>query len=103
MTSDEELVSAADTKFFDAIEQLLVGGDPAVMGEAWHQTSAVTSRHPNGDWANGWQEVQAFWAGFVGFGRADRGGSYVRSRGVHVHGDTRLYYSFAHRRSAETR
>jgi ketosteroid isomerase-like protein len=87
MLSEDDVVRAADTRFYDAIEQILIGGDPAAMSEAWHHTDAVTSRHPSGDWANGWQEVWALWAGFVGFGRADRGGSRVLSRGVHVYGD----------------
>ena len=36
-------------------------GDPAPMEDVWHHTDRVTTAHPLGDWAYGWEQVWASW------------------------------------------
>jgi len=56
--SDEADVLKAATNFYGALETLLSGGGTEAMRAAWHHTPRVTSAHPMGDWAYGWEEVQ---------------------------------------------
>jgi ketosteroid isomerase-like protein len=60
MTRDEEAVRVASARFYDALNQLC-RGNPAPMKEAWHQTARVTTVHPLGEWAYGWEQVWASW------------------------------------------
>lgn len=60
MTQDEEDVRAASARFYDALNQLCCG-NPATMAGIWDTTSHVTTAHPFGDWAHGWEEVWATW------------------------------------------
>lgn len=85
--NDEELVLAAARNFYDAIEKLVGGEGLEAMRAAWHHTDRVTSGHPSGDWAVGWDEVWATWEVFAAFGRNDRGGSEVRGLKAYVYGD----------------
>jgi ketosteroid isomerase-like protein len=87
MTNDEEEVLAAARRFYDAIEQMVSGNGLDAMRSAWHHTNRVTGGHPSGEWAEGWDEIWATWEVFAGFGRADRGGSKVRSLKAYVYGD----------------
>jgi ketosteroid isomerase-like protein len=87
MTDDEAAVQAATIRFYDAIEQMVSGKGLDAMRDAWHHNSRVTSGHPSGDWARGWEEVWATWEVFAAFGRADRGGTSIRSLSTHVYGD----------------
>ncbi len=87
MTSDESEVREAAVRFYDAIEAMISGKGLGPMQEAWHQTARVTTGHPRGDWAVGWDEVLATWKVFAAFGREGRGGSRIRDLQVHLYGD----------------
>ncbi len=87
MRNEDEAVKAATLHFYAAIEDMVSGKGLGKMKEAWHHTDRVTGGHPSGEWAQGWDEILATWEVFSSFGRADRGGSSVRSTTVHVYGD----------------
>src|SRR6185295_8748682 len=79
MTQDEEMAATAAKNFYNAIESMVRGEGLEPMRAAWHHTKRVTGGHPSGEWAEGWDEIWATWEVFSSFGRADRGGSKVRS------------------------
>jgi len=87
MTHDEEGVVAAARRFYDAIEAMVSGRGLEAMQAVWHHTNRVTGGHPSGEWAEGWDEIWATWQVFAAFGRADRGGSTIRSLRAYVYGD----------------
>lgn len=88
MTPEEEEVRAAALRFYDAIEQIISGKGVDAMVAAWHHTPKVTSGHPMGDWAYGWDEVLATWTVFSTIGKPENVGSKVRDLRVHLYGDT---------------
>jgi ketosteroid isomerase-like protein len=61
MGAAEEAAAKAIYRFYDALEDLLQGRGAAAMRDAWHHTDYVTTAHPFGDWARGWNEVWAAW------------------------------------------
>jgi|HubBroStandDraft_2_1064218.scaffolds.fasta_scaffold82387_2 ketosteroid isomerase-like protein len=79
MTRDEEDVRSASADFYRALNRLC-RGDPAAMPGVWHQTAEVTTVHPLGEWAYGWEEV---WAGWQEIARIARQGAVV-ARDVRV-------------------
>ncbi|NUP06740.1 MAG: SnoaL-like domain-containing protein [Polyangiaceae bacterium] len=88
MTPEEEEVVLATKRFYDALEQMMSGKGLAAMEAAWHHGDAVTSGHPAGEWAHGWDEVLATWQVFDSFVRPnDAGGSEIRDIRPHVFGD----------------
>ncbi len=87
MTNDEQQVRAVVLRLCGAIEDLANGKGLKTMRDVWHQSPLVTSAHPAGDWAEGWDEVWATWEVFASFGREGRGGSRVESVRVRVFGD----------------
>jgi len=87
MTLDESEVREATARFYDALEAMISGKGLGLMQDAWHHTERVTTGHPRGDWAQGWDEVLATWKVFAAFGREGRGGSQIRDLQVHVYGD----------------
>jgi ketosteroid isomerase-like protein len=87
MTSDESEVRAAAVRFYAAIEAMCRGEGLDPMDEAWEHAAGVTSGHPSGGWAQGWDEVFTTWKVFAAFGREDRGGSQIRDLEVHVCGN----------------
>ena len=87
MASEQEAVEAAARRFYDAIEDMVSGRGLQAMQSAWHHHDRVTSKHPSGEWSQGWEEVWATWQVFASFGRDDRGGSKVLSLGAHLYGD----------------
>jgi ketosteroid isomerase-like protein len=87
MSADESAVREATVRFYNAIEAMVSGKGLEPMQEAWHHTDRVTTGHPRGDWARGWDEVLATWKVFAGFGREGRGGSRIRDLQVNVYGD----------------
>jgi hypothetical protein len=87
MTQDEEEVLAAAKRFYDAIEHMVCGKGLAPMHEAWHQGPLVTSSHPIGGWAYGWDEILATWEVFSMIGREAMGGSHFTNMKIFVHGD----------------
>ncbi|MBN1605939.1 MAG: nuclear transport factor 2 family protein [Polyangiaceae bacterium] len=87
MTSDHDQVIEATRRFYDAIEQMVSGKGLAAMEDAWHHIDEVTSGHPSGGWAHGWDEVWATWQVFAGFGAPDRGGSSISELRASVFGD----------------
>lgn len=86
MTSEEEVCAAAK-RFYAGIEQMVSGGGLGLVQECWDHSDRITTGHPSGDWSQGWDEIQATWEIFAGFGRHDRGGSQIRSLKAHVYGD----------------
>jgi|ERR1700683_3974261 ketosteroid isomerase-like protein len=60
MTRDEEDVGVASARFYEALNQVC-HGHPGLMMDVWHQTPRVTTAHPLGEWAHGWEEVWASW------------------------------------------
>lgn len=87
MIKDEQAVREAAVRFYDAIEAMVSGKGLELMREVWHHTPRVTSGHPSGDWARGWDEVWATWEVFASFGHPSRGGSTIRDLQVYVYGD----------------
>jgi ketosteroid isomerase-like protein len=87
MTAEENEVLAATLRFYQAIEDLVEGRGALAMREAWHHTPRVTSTHPTGDWASGWDEVSATWDVFASFGKKGDGGTQIRDIKVYVYGD----------------
>jgi ketosteroid isomerase-like protein len=87
MTTEAEQVEKATRDFYAAIEDMVSGRGLDAMRNAWHHTNAVTSKHPSGEWAIGWDEVWATWELFSSFGREDRGGSKLVSIKVQAFGD----------------
>ena len=88
MSNDESDVLAATKRFYDAIEVMICGGGLEPMKAAWHRGPNVTSGHPLGRWAQGWDEVLATWEEFASFGRPEAGGSSVDDLHAQVFGDT---------------
>ncbi len=87
MDDESDAVRAATVRFYDAIEAMASGKGIAAMKAAWHHTPRVTSRHPSGGWARGWDEVWVTWELLNAFGRADRGGGKLEEVEVQVYGD----------------
>jgi len=98
MANEEQEVLLAAERFYAAIEEVSCGNGLNAMRDAWHHTARVTSRHPSGDWAQGWDEVWATWEVFASFGRADRGGSKVSDLRANVYGD--IAYTTCHYRAS---
>jgi ketosteroid isomerase-like protein len=88
MANDEEEVLAATRRFYDAIEDLVTGRGLDAMSRAWHHTASVSSSHPMGDWAHGWDEVWATWQVIAPLGGPENKGSSIREVRAHVYGDT---------------
>jgi ketosteroid isomerase-like protein len=91
MASVEEEVRAAAERFYTAIEAMVAGKGLGPIQEAWHHTDRVTSGHPSGDWAQGWDEVYATWEVFASFGHPSRAGTKIRSLKVHLCGEDVAY------------
>ncbi len=87
MTNEESEVVAATERFYRAIEHMVGGGGVGPMREAWHHGPRVTSSHPTGEWAHGWEEVSATWDVFASFGREGDGGTQIRDIKAYVCGD----------------
>jgi len=85
--TDEEAVLAAARRFYDALEAMMSGSDVGAMDAAWHHTPRVTSSHPLGDWAYGWDEVAATWAVFGAMGRPELAGSRITELRAWIYGD----------------
>jgi ketosteroid isomerase-like protein len=84
MTEDEEDVRRASARFYEALNQLC-RGDPSAMPDAWHQTPIVTTVHPLGDWARGWDQV---WAGWQEIAKTATNGTIVaRDINICLYGD----------------
>jgi ketosteroid isomerase-like protein len=60
MTERDELQSAHD-RFYEALNELIATDDVKLMPTAWHHDDDVTTTHPMGHWAIGWEEVWATW------------------------------------------
>ena len=87
MTPDETEVLAAAHRFYAAIEDIIVGKGMAALSETWHHTPRVSSGHPTGEWAYGWDEVAATWEVFASLGKPENAGSSVRDLRPQVYGD----------------
>jgi ketosteroid isomerase-like protein len=87
MAMDERDVETAARRFYDAIEDMVAGRGLESMQSAWHHTDRASSKHPSGEWAQGWDEVWATWQIFGSFGRADRAGSKLLSIRAYVFAD----------------
>jgi ketosteroid isomerase-like protein len=87
MTTEDEAVLQATLRFYDALEQLLAGKGLTAMTDAWHHTPRVTSGHPTGEWAHGWDEVLATWEVFSSYGKPENAGTKVRDVKVYRYGD----------------
>jgi ketosteroid isomerase-like protein len=85
--SDDAEVEAVVKRFYDGIEAMITGRGLDGIRDTWHHTERVTTGHPSGDWAVGWDELWATWQVFASFGREDRGGGTVRGVRAHVYGD----------------
>ena len=87
MNSDERAVEAAVRRFYDAINDMSSGRTHETMREAWLHDDRVTTGHPSGDWAYGWDEVWTTWEIFASFGGEGREGLKVLKLHVRVCGD----------------
>lgn len=61
MTTPEDEVTEAIQKFYQALDDLVLGKGTGAMSEAWHHDDLVTTVHPFGHWARGWKEIAATW------------------------------------------
>jgi len=61
MGAVEEEVKIATLGFYQALEDLLLGRGTEAMSAAWHHEPFVSTVHPFGHWARGWEEVWATW------------------------------------------
>jgi ketosteroid isomerase-like protein len=61
MLSPEEEARNAVLRFYQALDDVLLGKGPDGMREQWHHLGFVTTVHPFGHWARGWTEVWATW------------------------------------------
>jgi hypothetical protein len=86
MGRDEEVL-AATKRFYAALEALFSGGGLQPMVDAWHHTDDVSSAHPMGDWAHGWDEVLATWKVFEHVGRPELSGTKIDKLRGRVVGD----------------
>src|SRR3974390_613821 len=87
MTPEEKEVEAATLRFYEGIEQMASGKGAQAIKDAWHHTTRVTSSHPTGEWAVGWDEVAATWDVFASFGKEGAGGTKIRDIKVYLYGD----------------
>lgn len=53
-------VRAAHEQFYRALNKTL-NGDASSMAEIWARDETVSTTHPIGYWAQGWEEVKATW------------------------------------------
>lgn len=58
---DEEAVRLAVLEFYQALDTLLCNKGTHAMARIWHQDDSVSTVHPFGHWAKGWEEVWASW------------------------------------------
>jgi ketosteroid isomerase-like protein len=58
---DEEAVRVAVLKFYQALDDLLCNKGTGDMAQIWHHEECVSTVHPFGHWAKGWDEVWASW------------------------------------------
>lgn len=58
---DEETVRQVALQFYQALDELLCNKGTAAMYEVWHHDDGVSTAHPFGNWATGWEEVWANW------------------------------------------
>ena len=61
MTTPEDEVEQATRRFYQALDDLILGKGTEAMSEAWHHDDSVTTVHPFGHWARGWKEIAATW------------------------------------------
>jgi len=88
MSNTVSEIEAATQRFYAAVEHATLGNGVQAISDCWHHTDYVTSVHPSGEWARGWEEVHATWAILASFGAPQRGGSRMHSLNVNlVHGD----------------
>ncbi len=86
MTQEEEVLAAAK-RFYDALEGIVGGAGIDPMIAAWHHTPRVTSGHPFGDWAHGWDQVLTTWQELAALGQKGKGGTKIRDLTAFVYGD----------------
>lgn len=60
-TPQEEAVRRATFRFYEALDELLLGHGTDAMCDAWHQGDFTSTVHIVGHWAWGWTEVLATW------------------------------------------
>lgn len=87
MTDDEQEVENVIKRFIQAIDDLLSGRGMDAMEAVWHHDDFVTSGHPGGDWAHGWDQVKTFWGVLGSLGGSGRGGIEIRRIHVRASGD----------------
>ncbi len=61
MSSAEEDATKVLYGFYDALDDLLQAKGLEKMQNIWHHAEHVTTVHPFGGWARGWDEVWATW------------------------------------------
>lgn len=59
MNTKDEVLNAHN-RFYEALNRV-VNLDSSLMSDAWHHDDTVTTVHPLGHWAKGWEEVNATW------------------------------------------
>ncbi|HEY2410069.1 MAG TPA: nuclear transport factor 2 family protein [Polyangiaceae bacterium] len=99
LASGEEARNTSEA-FYTALEALLAGRGTEDMSALWHHADWVSTVHPLGRWARGWNEVLATWREIAAVfsiyrghdKRADRIGS-PHHLSVEVCGDTAYSYA----------
>lgn len=61
VNEEEEAVRVAVLEFYRALDTLLRNQGTEDMERIWHHEECVSTVHPFGHWAKGWDEVWACW------------------------------------------
>ena len=61
MATETDGARTAILRLYQALDELLLGKGTQGMSDAWHHDDWVTTVHPFGHWARGWNEVFATW------------------------------------------
>ncbi len=83
----EDDARGATLRFYDAIEDIIAGRGLDAMKAIWHHGDDVTTAHPTGDWARGWEQILASWEAFALLGAPENAGSKLTDLVVRVRGD----------------
>jgi ketosteroid isomerase-like protein len=84
---DESAVRDLALKFYAALEDLAQGKGTRAIADVWLHSADVSSAHPTGGWAIGWEEILATWDVFNSYGKPENGGTSMRGLRVRMLGD----------------
>jgi ketosteroid isomerase-like protein len=86
VTAETEVL-ATTRRLYAAIEDMVCGRGVDGLKAVWHHGPEVTSGHPIGSWAHGWDEILVTWEVFATIGRESNAGSSIKELRAQVFGD----------------